>query len=156
MAPNEPPGNWHADDQRLYARVADAVSAAVQRGDLPALTPQAPTLARQLHQLLMSERAVSDEAHTRLAGWIASACMGSHHLWQDLGVQARSEVSRLLSLAFPALFASNTHHLRWKRHLFLCLGHQLGQPDLRPPKCDGCGDFDACMSAIPRQPVHEK
>ena len=139
------PGPWNADDQRLYARVAEHVAAAVGRGELPAFDAQAPMLMRQLHDLLMAERAAPDEAHARLAGWLASACMGGHHLWQDLGVQARPEVSRLMNLAFPGLFASNTHNLRWKRHLFLRLGQQLGQPELRPPKCDHCGDFEACM-----------
>lgn len=139
------PDGWSADDQRLYGRVAEQVTAAVGRGELPALGSGVSPLQTQLHGLLMAERALPDEAHARLAGWFSCACMGGHHLWQDLGVQARPEVSRLLSLAFPALFASNTHHLRWKRHLFLCLGQSLGLPELRPPKCDHCGDFDACM-----------
>ena len=138
------PAGWSAEDESLYARVGAHVQAAIERGDLPALAAASP-LQRQLHDLLMAQRAVADDAHAELASWFSSACMGGHHLWQDLGVSARPEVPRLLQLAFPPLFASNTHQLRWKRHLFLGLGQSLGQPDLRPPKCDHCGDFDACM-----------
>lgn len=135
---------WSADDRQLHARVGAHVLAAIARGELPSLSGATP-LQVQLHELLMAQRAVADELHTQLAGWFSSACLGGHHLWQDLGLSGRPEVSRLMRLAFPTLFALNTHDLRWKRHLFLCLGQSLGQADLRPPKCDHCGDFDACM-----------
>ncbi len=36
---------------------------------------------------------------------------------------------------------------RSKRHLFLCLGEQLCREGLRPPKCDDCGDYEACVGA---------
>jgi|APMI01.1.fsa_nt_gi nitrogen fixation protein NifQ len=152
MSTTSAPDGWAEHDARLYARVAEHVTAAIGRGDLPAVGAGAPPLLPQIHGLLMTERAFPDDAHARLADWFASASMGSHHLWQDLGVQARPEVSRLLSLAFPALFASNTHNLRWKRHLFLSLGQSLGQPGLRPPKCDHCEDFEVCMG-MPAPPT---
>lgn len=60
---------------------------------------------------------------------------------QDLGARGRAEVSHLIRWAFPGLHAGNTRNLRWKRHLFLVLGERSGQADMRPPKCDGCGDF---------------
>jgi nitrogen fixation protein NifQ len=82
---------------------------------------------------------------TVLSNVLAWACFGSHHLWQDLGATGRDEVSRLLEVGFPALFASNTRNLKWKRHLFLVLGEQLGREDLRPPRCDDCDNYAACF-----------
>ena len=57
------------------------------------------------------------------------------------------QVTRLMRLSFPTLHDANERNLRWKRHLFLCLGESLGRPGLRPPKCDDCGDFAVCMGA---------
>ena len=104
-------------------------------------------LLMPLLALLMAHRAGADDALTVLSNMLACACFGSHHLWQDLGATGRDEVSQLLKIGFPALFASNTRNLRWKRHLFLVLGEQLGRQDLRPPKCDHCDNYEACFGA---------
>jgi hypothetical protein len=104
-------------------------------------------LLASLHDLLMSHRADNDAALTVLANALACACFGSHHLWQDLGASGRDEVSRLLEVSFPVLFASNTRNLKWKRHLFLVLGEKLGRQDLRPPKCDNCDSFEGCFGS---------
>lgn len=100
-----------------------------------------------LHELLLAHRSVTDPAITVLATVLASACLGSHHLWQDLGAASRDDVSRLLWLGFPALHDSNHRQLRWKRHLFLVLGEQLGQADLHPPKCEHCDHHDHCFGS---------
>lgn len=100
-----------------------------------------------LKRHLLAHAASDAPAVTLLAGCLATACMGPHHLWQDLGLSGRAEVSRLMALAFPTLFASNVHDLRWKRHLFLSLGRTLGVADLKPPKCSLCDQFDDCMGA---------
>lgn len=76
---------------------------------------------------------------------LASACFGRQHLWQDLGLDGRAQVSLLLRQGFPTLHASNVRDLKWKRHLFLVLGMQRGEVDLRPPKCDGCDHFAQCF-----------
>ena len=104
-------------------------------------------LLMPLLNLLMAHRAGTDGALTVLSNTLASACFGSHHLWQDLGATGRDEVSYLLKIGFPVLFASNTRNLRWKRHLFLVLGEQLGRQDLRPPKCDDCDHHEACFAS---------
>jgi len=80
-----------------------------------------------------------------MAATVAGACFGARHLWQDIGLAGRQEVSALLARHFPALAAGNTRNLKWKRYLFLRLGQELGAPDLRPPRCDGCEDFDLCF-----------
>lgn len=87
----------------------------------------------------------NSEATSGMLVALTSACIGSHHLWQDLGEAGRGEVSRLLEAGFPELFRSNVHNLRWKHHLFAKPGERLGRDGLRPPHCDGCEDYEFCF-----------
>jgi glyoxylase-like metal-dependent hydrolase (beta-lactamase superfamily II) len=77
------------------------------------LKPRGEAFSRQaetgeLRQLLRDGRAedAADVAH--IAVVVATACLGSDHLWQDLGVWNRADLSDLLSLYFPRLAARNT------------------------------------------------
>lgn len=106
-----------------------------------------PRLLPALIDLLWSSR-TADGPWTRLmAGTIASAAFGARHLWQDLGADGRPEVSALMHGHFRSLAERNVRNLKWKHHLFLCLGERLGQPELRPPRCDGCDEHAVCFPA---------
>src|SRR5262245_38770846 len=95
---------------------------------------------------LMWSHRTGDDAWTRLmAGTIASAAFGARHLWQDLGASGRPEVSALMNHHFRTLAERNVRNLKWKHHLFLCLGAEIGMPDLRPPRCDGCEEQRICF-----------
>ena len=95
---------------------------------------------------MMWSHRTGDDPWTRLmAGTIASAAFGPHHLWQDLGAAGRPEVTNLMSRHFRTLAERNVRNLKWKHHLFLCLGEVLGLPDLRPPRCDGCEEQRICF-----------
>lgn len=85
----------------------------------------------------------------RLARAIASACFGHRHLWEDLGLADRGEVSELIEQHFPALYRKNAANLRWKRLIFAELGVLLGDPALLPPGCDQCGERNDCHRAQP-------
>jgi len=113
-------------------------------------------LLEPLRALLFKQRADAAPELVVLANVLACACFGSHHLWHDLGASGRSEVTRLMVIGFPALHDSNVHDLRWKRHLFICLGDELGLVGLRPPKCSDCGDYDVCFGSTDKtvEPVH--
>lgn len=110
---------------------------------------QAPALFMPLANLLLAYRAPDLDEHPArwLAHALAAAGFGARHLWQDLGLSGRPEVSRLMRLCFPGLAAHNTTDLKWKRFLFLTLGSQLGRPGLMPPNCDGCASHAACLGA---------
>lgn len=141
------PSSWDEADRHLFATVGRHVQARTDAGDFPPSAPDPTALTGPLYRFLLGHRALKDSTHARLSGWLAAACMGGHHLWEDLGLSGRPQVSRLMQLAFPVLHDSNVMNLRWKRHLFLCLGDTLGRPGLRPAKCDDCGDFAVCMGA---------
>ncbi|HEV58170.1 MAG TPA: hypothetical protein ENN87_11875 [Phycisphaerales bacterium] len=109
---------------------------------------QTPPLFAPLTQLLLAHRApgLAERPARWLAHAVAAAGFGHRHLWQDLGLSGRLEVSRLLGLCFPALAARNTRDLKWKRFLFLALGERVGIPDLSPPGCGECESHAACFS----------
>lgn len=106
-----------------------------------------PELLTALIDLIWAHR-TTDAAWTRLmAGTIASAAFGPRHLWQDLGATGRIEVTTLMERHFTSLARRNVRDLKWKNHLFQCLGAELNQPDLRPPRCDACDERSKCFPA---------
>lgn len=104
-----------------------------------------PGLFLPLVELLWDNQRCEDRLGWLVSHAIASACFGHQHLWQDLGLHKREDVSRLLSRHFPGLFARNTQGLKWKRFLFKELGRRLGQLNLEPPSCDGCDQMRGCF-----------
>lgn len=107
----------------------------------------APADLHALAAMLYTARSLEVDANHAdwLAHAIATAAFGHRHLWQDLGMAGREDVSRLLAFFFPALFARNVRDLKWKRFLFVELGASRGESDLRPPHCDGCDQFNQCF-----------
>ena len=81
------------------------------------------------------------------AGAVACASWGRGHLWQDLGLRGRHDVTALLTGHFPGLVARNTRDLKWKHFLYAEVGAALGEPDLRAPHCAQCDSFASCYPA---------
>jgi nitrogen fixation protein NifQ len=73
--------------------------------------------------------------------------MGMDHLWQDLGVWSRKELSELLQRNFPTLAAKNTQDMKWKKFLYKQLCEQQGIHICRAPSCDVCVDYSKCFGA---------
>lgn len=102
---------------------------------------------RALQDLLWQHRRRVTVVAWAVAAAIAGASFGRQHLWQDLGLDGRADVTQLLEQHFPTLAARNVHQLKWKRFLYAELGQQLGQPGLRPPHCGGCDQHSLCFGA---------
>lgn len=99
----------------------------------------------QLHELL--SRFKSDTAP--LTGWIVSIvarrAMSPRHLWQDLGLLERGELTRLMREWFPALAAANVDNMKWKKFFYRKLCELEGFSLCAAPTCRECGDFDNCF-----------
>ena len=80
-----------------------------------------------------------------LASIIAHACLRPDHLWRDLGLSGRDEVTDMLSRYFPALVARNVDGMRWKKFLARELALSLGRAPQPAPGCPGCEDFGFCF-----------
>jgi len=98
-----------------------------------------------LRDLLASHSAGRGEASGWLASIIARRAMGEDHLWQDLGLFNRGELSRLLARHFPVLHAGNTKNMRWKKFFYRRLCEIEGFSLCTAPHCSVCVDFISCF-----------
>jgi nitrogen fixation protein NifQ len=80
-----------------------------------------------------------------LASIIAHACLRPDHLWRDLGLAGREEVTAMLERYFPELVSRNVANLRWKKFLAQQLALSLGQEPGPAPGCPGCEDYAHCF-----------
>jgi len=78
-----------------------------------------------------------------LAAIIAHACLRPDHLWRDLGLRGREDVTRMLERFFPGIVARNVEGLRWKK----LLARESGTTPSPAPGCPGCEDFGFCFPA---------
>lgn len=95
--------------------------------------------------LLNAHAATGSQEERWLAHAIATAAMGSHHLWQDLGLPNRGVLSQLLATHFPALAARNTGDMKWKKFVYRQLCESAGVPICKSPSCGECCDFRLCF-----------
>jgi nitrogen fixation protein NifQ len=82
-----------------------------------------------------------------LATIIAHACLRPDHLWRDLGLGGRDEVTAMLERYFPALVKRNSDGTRWKKFLARELALSMGLAPHPAPGCPGCEDFDFCFGS---------
>lgn len=82
-----------------------------------------------------------------IIGIIVAACLGSDHLWQDLGLWSRSQLSAMLQYNFPDLAARNNKDMKWKKFLYKQLCEAEGLYLCRAPSCEVCIDYPKCFGA---------
>ena len=98
-----------------------------------------------LRNLLLDYRRGVGESETWMASILAAACLGGNHLWRDLGLKDRQQLSFLLDLNFPELARQNTKDMKWKKFFYKKLCEQEGSYVCRAPSCDQCTQYDACF-----------
>lgn len=99
-----------------------------------------------LIQLLTSHADREVEGSFAMARIVASACLGDDHLWQDLGLSARSQLTILMRRNFPRLAAANDKDMRWKKFLYRRLCEMEGLVACRSPSCEACADYSECFT----------
>lgn len=99
----------------------------------------------EINQLLLLHRAGNDISEDWIATIVAAACMGNDHLWQDMGLWSRRELSALMQSNFPSLYEKNTGNMKWKRFLYKQLCVQEGIYTCRSPSCEVCADYEECF-----------
>lgn len=98
-----------------------------------------------LIRLLLSYRAEQDQAEEWMASIVTDACMGSDHLWQDLGLINRRQLSDLMKTNFPALAEKNDQDMKWKKFIYKQLCIEEGIYVCRAPSCEVCDDYSDCF-----------
>ncbi len=101
-----------------------------------------------VRQLLLDHAdpaAGTPEAIADTAEWVAVACLGDNHLWQDLRFASRAELSALMRRWFPALVAKNRHDMKWKKFLYKQLCEREELFICKAPSCAVCSDRPVCF-----------
>ncbi len=80
-----------------------------------------------------------------LAAMIARRCKQPNHLWQDLGLRDRGELSSLMQRHFAPLARKNAGDMKWKKFLYRTICGASGFTLCAAPVCSECDDFDSCF-----------
>ena len=95
----------------------------------------------------------SDEIR-EIAIFIATACMGDNHLWQDMGLPNRGVLSELIQTRFPTLAAKNFGDMKWKKFFYKQLCERADIFICKAPTCGVCVDYDKCFGPEEAPPVY--
>jgi len=82
-----------------------------------------------------------------LAAMIARRCKSPHHLWQDLGLPNRGDLTLLMQRHFERLAAKNQHDMKWKKFLYRMVCGSEGFTICTSPVCSECSDYHNCFGA---------
>ncbi|KAA5607623.1 nitrogen fixation protein NifQ [Roseospira marina] len=77
---------------------------------------------------------------------IARRSLGESHLWEDLGLRDRDELSQLMARHFAPLAAKNPG-MRWKKFFYRTMCEQEGVLLCKAPNCQICEDYHLCFAA---------
>ncbi len=80
-----------------------------------------------------------------MAETVAVACLGDDHLWQDLQLPSRAELSALMAHWFPTLAARNDRDMKWKKFLYKQLCEREEIFICKSPSCAVCSDWARCF-----------
>jgi nitrogen fixation protein NifQ len=98
-----------------------------------------------LQKLLLDHRAGERDSELWIADIVATACAGRDHLWQDLGLANRDELTRLMWVNFPELARANTGDMKWKKFLYRQFCSREGIYVCPAPSCGECKDYAKCF-----------
>jgi nitrogen fixation protein NifQ len=135
------PAAFHRLRARLFPRAEIGTRASSGSTVDPSRLPE----REDLRALLLEHRGTNDELHEWMSDILVAGCMGSNHLWQDLGLWSRGDLSELMRCFFPGLAARNDRDMKWKKFLYKQLCLREGIYVCRAPSCEVCGDYARCF-----------
>lgn len=100
-----------------------------------------------VHDLLQRGATAGSPFELLLAGMIARRAQRPNHLWQDLGLRNRGELSKVMAKHFAPLARRNANDMKWKKFFFRVICRDADYTICTAPSCGECCDFDTCFSA---------
>lgn len=100
-----------------------------------------------VRELLLANCSSEGDCGRWLAGMIARRAMEPNHLWEDLGLRERSELTRLIARHFAPLALRNDKNMRWKRFIYRMMCEEDGLVMCSTPVCSNCADYELCYGA---------
>lgn len=86
-----------------------------------------------------------DQVAIWLAAMVARRSLRANHLWQDLGLTSRNDLSELLHRHFGPLAARNSRDMKWKKFFYRQMCEDEGVLVCKSPICDTCSDAALCF-----------
>jgi nitrogen fixation protein NifQ len=102
---------------------------------------------KDLRELLLSNCSGRSEAERWMAEIVTAGCTGSDHLWQDLGLWRRADLTKLMRDNFEPLALRNVKDMKWKKFLYKQMCDAEGIYVCRSPSCEVCVDYDNCFGS---------
>lgn len=98
-----------------------------------------------LRKLLWRFRTAPSPLNSLMALLIARRATRPNHLWQDLGLANRGELSMLMQRHFSLLARRNNQDMKWKKFFYRMICREDGFRICLAPSCSECNDFDECF-----------
>ncbi len=114
-------------------------------GDLPEDAGAMAIEEEDLRDLLLRHRTIGREEEVWLSAIVARRSLEFNHLWQDLGLHSRADLSGLLRGNFTALAAKNDRDMKWKKFFYRAMCEEEGLRLCKSPNCDICEDMPLCF-----------
>lgn len=106
-----------------------------------------PGFTLLMRVLLDAYRAPGPDTTPWVSSVLAHACLRPDHLWRDLGLSGREDVTVLLARHYPGLVSRNVNNLRWKKFLAHSACEHADLPAAAAPGCSDCEDSAFCYPA---------
>jgi nitrogen fixation protein NifQ len=100
---------------------------------------------RNLRDLLLIYAACEVPLARAYTAMVARRCARPHHLWQDLGLRNRTELTQFMRRKFPTLAEKNRQDMKWKKFLYRLICQSEGFSFCTAPVCTECEDFLNCF-----------
>lgn len=136
---------WLGMSSASWQQMIDAYFQGYRYPGWPSAAPSIPEWS-DLQKLLLDHRAGVRDSELWMADILASACAGDIHLWQDLGLTSRDELTQLMQCNFPALADANSGDMKWKKFLYRQFCARDGIYVCPAPSCGVCSDYTKCYS----------
>lgn len=85
-----------------------------------------------------------DQAALWLAAMVARRSLRPDHLWQEMGLSGRGDMSALLLRHFAPLAVRNDRDMKWKKFFYRQMCEDEGIFVCKSPVCDTCSDVAVC------------
>ncbi len=123
-----------------FPHAAPIVESAAEDPELVVGTDEAA-----LRDLLFRGSTEQSRLEARLSAVIARRALSPNHLWQDLGLRSRRDLSWLMDRHFEQLASKNDRDMKWKKFFYRAICRDTGYALCVAPSCDECADFDDCF-----------
>ena len=100
---------------------------------------------QSLRRLLLRSRSTPAPLSSVLSIIIARRATRPNHLWQDLGLADRGELSRLMQRHFAPLALRNNQDMKWKKFFYRLICREEDSRMCLAPSCSECQDFEGCF-----------